>query len=123
MNLTLWIVAGVLALAFAAAGTLKLTTARADLQAKGMAWVEDFTDGQVKGIGALEALGAVGLVLPGLTRVAPVLVPVAAVGLALVMAGAVVTHLRRGEGPAAALPALVLGLLSAFVAWGRFSSY
>lgn len=123
MNVALWIVAGLLALAFLAAGGFKLTTSRADLQAKGMAWVEDFSDGAVKGIGAIEALGGLGLVLPALIGVAPVLVPVAAAGLVLVMAGAVVTHLRRGEGFAAAVPALVLGLLAAFVAWGRFGTY
>ena len=74
-------------------------------------------------IGALEVAGALGLVLPAVTGIAPVLVPLAAVGLVLVMVGAVVVHLRRGDGLAGAAPAIVLGLLAVFVAWGRFGAY
>lgn len=122
MNIALWIVAGVLAAAFAAAGGMKLATPRKQLEPK-MAWVADVSDGQVKGIGAVEVLGAIGLILPAALDIAPVLTPLAAVGLALTMAGAVVVHLRRGDGMAGAAPALVLGLLSVFVAWGRFGPY
>ena len=119
MNIALWIIAGVVAFAMAGAGAMKLGTARSDLEPK-MPWVADFTDGQVKGIGALELLGAIGIILPAAVDVAPILVPIAAVGLALVMAGAVVTHLRRGEPFANAAPALILGLLAVAVAVGRF---
>lgn len=122
MNTLLWIVTGLLALAFLGAGSMKLSKSRAELAPK-MAWVEGFSDGQVKGIGALEVLGALGLILPALTHIAPVLVPVAAIGLALTMVGAVATHARRGEPFAASVPALVLGVLSLVVAWGRFGSY
>ncbi len=122
MNTLLWIVTGLLALAFLGAGSMKLSKSRAELAPK-MAWVEGFSDGQVKGIGALEVLGALGLILPALTHIAPVLVPVAAIGLALTMVGAVATHVRRGEPFAASVPALVLGVLSVVVAWGRFGSY
>jgi len=122
MNIALWIVAGVLAAAFAAAGGMKLATPRKQLEAK-MPWVADASDGQVKGIGAVEVLGAAGLILPAALDIAPVLTPLAAVGLALTMAGAVVVHLRRGDGIAGAAPAIVLGLLSVFVAWGRFGPY
>lgn len=122
MNTALWIAQILLALAFLATGLLKLTQPREQLLAR-MAWVNDFTAGQVKAIGAVEVLGAVGLIVPGLTGIAPILVPIAAVGLALVMLGAVVTHLRRGDGWGAASLPLVLALLSAFVAWGRFGPY
>lgn len=119
MNVALWIVAGVLAAAFAAAGAMKLAQPKAKLVASGMGWAESYSDAGVKGIGAVEVLGAVGLILPPLVGVAPVLAPIAATGLALTMAGAVVVHLKRGEGPGA-VPAVVLLLASAFVAWGRF---
>lgn len=119
MNIALWIVAGLLAAAFVAAGGSKVATPRKQLEAK-MPWVADFTDGQVKAIGAVEVLGAIGLILPAAVNVAPVLVPLAAVGLALTMVGAAVVHLRRGDGIGAAVPAIVLALLCAFVAWGRF---
>lgn len=122
MNILLWVVAGLLALAFLGAGGMKLATPRAGLQEK-MAWVEDFSDNAVKGIGLVEVLGAIGLIVPAATGIAPVLVAWAALGLAGVMAGAVVVHLKRGEGIAAAVPSIVLGLLSLLVAWGRFGAY
>lgn len=122
MNILLWVVAGLLALAFLGAGGMKLATPRAGLQEK-MAWVEDFSDNAVKGIGLVEVLGAIGLIVPAATGIAPVLVAWAALGLAGVMAGAVVVHLKRGEGIAAAVPSIVLGLLSLLVAWGRFGGY
>jgi uncharacterized membrane protein len=83
-----------------------------------MAWVEDFSQGTVRLIGALEVLGALGLVLPALTGVLPWLTPLAALGLVLLMAGAVYTHLRREEGSAVVPPAVLL-LLAALVAVGR----
>ena len=122
MTTALWIVAGLLALAFLAAGVMKLTRPKAALAEAGLAWVEDFRAGTVRLIGALEVLGAVGLVLPAVTGIAPVLVPVAATGLVLLMLGAALTHLRRKEYTGM-LPSLVLLALSAFVAWGRFGPY
>jgi uncharacterized membrane protein len=122
MNVVLWVVAGLLALAFLAAGLPKTTGKREQMIAK-TPYVEVFPQGAVKAIGVAEVLGALGLVVPALTGIAAGLVPVAATGLALLMAGAVVTHLRRGDGVTAAVPGLVLGLLAAFVAWGRFGPY
>lgn len=117
MNIVLWVVAGLLAVAFLASGAMKLTKSKEDLAQQGMAWTEDFSASAVKLIGASQLLGALGLVLPALLDVAPVLTPLAATGLALVMGGAVVVHLRRKE---AFVPPLVLGLLAALVAVGRF---
>ena len=71
----------------------------------------------------VEVLGAVGLILPAVTGIAPVLVPVAATGLVIVSVLAAVMHLRRGDGVASIVPLIVLGLLAAFVAWGRFGAY
>lgn len=121
MNLALWIIAGFLAFAFAAAGAMKVATPKTDLLEK-MPWVADFSEQQVKGIGAVEVLGAIGLILPAALDIAPILTPIAAVGLALTMVGAIVTHLRRGDGVPAAVPGFVLGALAVFVAVMRFGS-
>ena len=121
MNTFLWIVAGLLALAVLATGLLKLTQPKDKLAAAGQAWVEDFSAGAVKGIGALEVLGAIGLILPALLGIAPILVPLAASGLVLVMVGAAVTHARRGEYRNIAANA-VLAVLALIVAVFRFGS-
>ena len=119
MTVLAWILQGVLGLAFLAAGGMKLAQPRKRLIDSGMAWAEDFTDGPVKLIGAVEVLGALGLVLPVLVGVAPVLTPIAAAGLTLLMAGAAVTHVRRGEY-SGAVPSAVLGVLALVVAILRF---
>lgn len=119
MDIVLWILAGLLALAFAAAGLMKLTQPKAKLASSGMAWTEDFSDGQVKAIGAVELLGAIGLVLPAALGIAEILTPLAAAGLALTMVGAAITHVRRGEGTSVPIN-VILGGLALFVAIMRF---
>lgn len=119
MNIALWIVQGLLAVVFGGSGVAKATRDRKRLVDQGITWVEDFSPRAVKVIGILEILAAVGLVLPAITGIAPVLTPLAAVGIGLLMAGAAVVHFRRDEiafiGVIAALFAA-----AAFVAWGRF---
>ena len=122
MNVFLWIVAGLLAVAFLRAGAMKLSQPKAKLSASGMPWVDDFSAGQVKTIGALEVLAAIGLIGPPLTGIAPVLAPLAAVGLVLTMIGAAVVHARRGETQGIVVNAVLL-ILAAVVAWGRFGPY
>jgi uncharacterized membrane protein YphA (DoxX/SURF4 family) len=122
VNVVLWIVAGLLAVAFLAAGLMKLTQPKKKLADSGMGWTEDFSDGAVKGIGALEVLGAAGLILPAALDIVPVLVPIAATGLALLMLGAAVTHARRKESTNIVVNVVLLAL-AAFVAWGRFGPY
>ena len=120
MNIFLWIVAGVLAAFFLAAGVTKLSQSRSKLLANGnMKWVEDFSAGTIKLIGGAEALGALGLILPGALDIAPVLVPLAATGLAVIMIGAIITHGRRKETQPIALNAIVL-VLAVLVAIFRF---
>ena len=121
MNIALWIAAGLLAVAFLAAGVAKLVQPREKL-ATNMGWVEDFSDGPVQLIGLLEVLRAIGLILPAITKIAPILVPLAATGLALIMVGAIVVHARRGEKQAIPIN-IVLLALAVFVAWGRFGAY
>ena len=122
MNIALWIVQGLLALVFGGSGVVKATRDRKRLFDEGITWVEDFPSGAVKAIGVLELMAAVGLVVPALTGIAPVLTPLAAVGIALLMIGAGVVHFRRGEFAFIGVIA-VLFAAAAFVAWGRFGPY
>ncbi len=119
MNVTLWIIAGVLAAAFAAAGLMKLAQPKAKLAASGMAWTEDFSAPQVKGIGTVEVLGAIGLILPAALGIAPTLSALAAAGLAVTMLLATAVHARRGEKSNIPVT-LALAALAAFVAIMRF---
>jgi uncharacterized membrane protein YphA (DoxX/SURF4 family) len=119
MNIALWIIAGLLAVVFLAGGAAKLIQPKEKLAASGLGFVEDVRAGTVKAIGTLEVLAAVGLILPAALDIAPVLVPLAAVGLVLLMVGAIITHLRRHEVKAIVVNLVVLAL-AVLVAWGRF---
>lgn len=121
MNLALWIVAGLLALALVIAGGGKLIMPKEKIAAQGAAsrWVEDFSPGALKALGVLELLAAVGLILPAALDIVPVLVPLAALGLVLLMVGAVITRIRRHEANFV-VGNLALLAIAAFVAWGRF---
>ncbi len=124
MNVALWIAAVVLAFGMGVSGFLKVVFGREKSTSNPrMAWAQDLTDPMFRTIGSLEFLGALGVILPALTGIAPVLVPLAAVGLALIMIGAMVFHVRRGDGAASLVPPLVFTLLAIFVAWGRFGMY
>ncbi len=87
-----------------------------------MAWTEDFSDRGLKGNGAADVLGAIGVILPWLTGIAPILTPLAAVGLALLQFGAMIEHSRRKEYKILPVNAMLF-LLAAFVAFGRFIGY
>jgi len=124
MDGALWIAAITLAIGLGVSGLVKAITGREKLMANPrMAWVENFSDPAIRTIGGLEFLGALGLILPAVTGIAPILVPLAAVGLAITMFGAIVVHVRRGDGTLSVVVPLVLGLTAIFVAWGRFGSY
>jgi hypothetical protein len=121
MNIALWVVSGILAVAYLAAGLNKLIKSKAALVANAnFSWTADFSQGALRGIGAAEVLGAIGLILPELTGIAPVLTPIAAVGLVLIQVGAIATHVRRKEFKV--LPVnIVLLVLALFVAIGRLA--
>ena len=122
MNVVAWILSGLLAVAFIAAGASKLATPRDKLlKNPRMGWANDFTDTQVKGIAALEVLAGIGIILPWLLDIAPVLTPLAAVGMAVVMIGAIATHGRRGELKEALPVNGALLTLAVIVAIIRFS--
>src|ERR1700724_1609570 len=97
MNLALWIVAVVLAAVFAGSGLIKELVPKDKLVTSGQGWAHDYSSTSIRLIGLAEILGAIGLVLPAAVHIAPILVPLAAVGPALVMVGAAVVHARRNE--------------------------
>jgi len=120
MNVALWIVQGLLAFAFAAAGGMKLLayeTYKATSEKNGPGGL---TRGLISFIGVAELAGAIGIVLPMAAGVAPLLSAGAAVGLATIMVLAIGYHVRRRESPAA--PAILFAL-SVFVGVGRFSQW
>lgn len=120
MNIALWIVQGLLAAVYLVAGGLKLVRSREQLVATGrLEWMKDNSDAAVKAVGAIEALGALGLILPQATGIAPVLTPIAAVGLVIVQVLAIRVHLTRNEREPLPVNVILL-ILAAFVAIGRF---
>jgi hypothetical protein len=118
MDLALWIVAGLLASAYLIGGSAKLIMSKDQYAAKA-SWAEDFSDGNVKVMGVLEVLAAIGLVLPAALDIAPFFVPVAALGLVAYMGGATITRIRRHE-LLSMVGDLVFLALAGFVVWGRF---
>ncbi|GAB3819437.1 DoxX family protein [Micromonospora zhanjiangensis] len=121
MNTALWIVAGLLAVLFLLAGGGKLFVSKKKMaEARGaQGWVNNVNPGFVRTLGALEVLGAIGLILPALLDIAPILVPLAATGLATIMVGAVILRIRRHEPKAMLLDLFYLAPI-VFVAIGRF---
>ncbi len=117
MNIVLWIVQVLLALAFLMAGILKVSQPLEKL-AERMGWVRSVPPGAVRVIGTLEILGAIGLIVPALLGILPWLTPLAGAGLALTMVGALALHVSRKEYSQLA-PAGVLLLLAVVVAVGR----
>ena len=122
MNTFLWILAFALAAVFVASGAMKLLAPR-EQQIEKTPYAEDFPHSVIQGIGALEILGALGLVVPALTGIATVLVSLAAAGLAITMVFAALVHARRGDQFRAMLPSMLLALGSVVVAWSRFGPY
>jgi hypothetical protein len=114
MSVLLWVVQGLLAALFLWAGGLKLI-----MSAEEMAGPVVLPVWFLRGIGVCETLGGLGLVLPGLTKIRPELTPLAAAGLTIIMIGATVVTLIGGLVLVALVPLLV-GCLTAFVAYGRW---
>jgi uncharacterized membrane protein YphA (DoxX/SURF4 family) len=122
METAIWIAQGLLAAVLLMAGSMKLAQPKERLAASGQAWVEDFDARQVKGIGALEVLAAIGLILPAALDLVPVFTALAASGVVVLMLGAGATHLRRGE--LQMLPVnMLIGALALFIAIERFGPH
>ena len=120
MNIVLWIVQVLLALLFLFAGGTKLLLPIDVLTSMGSPNQVHLPGSFIRFIGVCEVLGALGLILPGLLRKQRGLTPQSAVGLVIIMIGAVVLTII-GDGVGAAVVPLVTGLLAAFVAYGRWS--
>lgn len=118
MNILLWIIQILLALLFLFAGGMKLKLPIETLQSMGSPNQVQLPGLFLKFIGVCEVLGALGLVLPGLFRTRKGLTAVAAVGLAIIMVGAVIITIA-GDGIVMAVTPFIVGLLCAFVAYGR----
>ena len=119
MNTTLWIVQGLLSAMFTMAGIMKLTQSKEKLS-KQLPWVNDFSTSTVQFIGLSELLGAIGLIVPWITGIAPILTPISAIGICVIMVLATnIVHLKKREYKEIAIN-IFLFLLAAFVAYGRF---
>jgi len=120
MHIALWIAAGLLALVALSGGITKTFIPKEKLEHhEGAAWTRSFSPGFVKTLGVLELLAAVGLILPAVVDVAPVMVPVTAVCWVALMIGAMITHGRLGQIKLV-LVNVVYVALAVFIAVGRF---
>ncbi len=117
MNIALWILAGAMTLAFLAAGFMKAFRPIAEV--KKMPWAQPMSDAQIRAIGAAEILGALGLVIPQATGISTWLTPLAAICLAILMAGAAATHVRLKDPRSAAVTTRVLMAVLIVIAAGR----
>ena len=122
MQTALWIVQALLAAIFLVTGMTKLTQPRLKMAAGPMRWAGDVTDAQFRAIGVVEVLGAIGLIVPAALGIAPLLTPLAALGLVLTMVGAIRTHVRYAEADRLVVPIVVLAL-ALFVAVAGVQTY
>jgi hypothetical protein len=113
----LWVSQGLLALTMLGAGGFKLVTPRLKIAEK-LKWCATWTDRNVKLLGLAEVLGAIGLIVPSVTGILPILTPIAAACLAILMVGAVKTHVDLDESP---LPAAIPLALAILIAAGRLA--
>jgi hypothetical protein len=119
MNLALWIAAGFLAAVALAGGISKTFVPKEKLDAHPLSWTSGASAAFVKTLGVLELLAAVGLILPAVVDVVPVMVPVTAACWVVLMIGAVITHGRLGQPKLVVVTSIYLAV-AAFIAWGRF---
>jgi uncharacterized membrane protein YphA (DoxX/SURF4 family) len=120
MNIAIWVMQGLLAVMFTMAGTMKATQDKAKLAEK-MPWANDYSASMIKFIGVSELLGGIGLIVPQLTGILPILTPLAAFGLVVVMVLAAAYHLRKGENKEVIINVVLLAL-AAIVGYYRFTN-
>lgn len=122
MNVILWLAQGYLAFVFFRIGLRKITWPIVTLQ-KRVAWVEDYSSRFVRAIGIVEVTASLGLILPGLVHVLPVITPITALGLCVLMILGARLHIRRKEYVDALRHEPLIFLVASFIAWGRFMGY
>ncbi|MFE7569191.1 DoxX family protein [Streptomyces sp. NPDC057539] len=115
MNIAYWILAGLLALFYLYAGAMKVFRTRDQLRPM-MAWVDRIPMPAVRGIGVAEVLGAIGLILPPLTGIAPVLALAAAVSLVVLQTGAIAVHLKTDRQVGINIPLILAAALTTWLA-------
>lgn len=120
MNILLWCLQGLLAVIMLMAGSFKLTKTKSELKQKNMEWVDSVSAGNIKLIGFSQLLISFGLILPQLLGILTWLTPLAALGLALEMLGAIILHIRRKDPIQASIPSIIFVIIATFVAYGRF---
>lgn len=118
LNISLWIAQVLLGGMFLMAGITKSTTPVEQLYVS-YPWTKEVSEGMVRFIGISELLAAIGLLLPSILRIKPVLTPIAALGLVLIMLLAMGYHIKHAEYAVIGFN-LVLGAIAVFIAWGRF---
>lgn len=120
MTIVYWIIAALLAISYLFFGGMKVVVAKEKmLERDPESWVKPVPAGAIKTLGILELAGAVGVILPPLTGIAPILAPIAGIGLAIVQVGATILHSRRGEVKGLPMNLLLL-LLAVAAAWIGF---
>jgi uncharacterized membrane protein YphA (DoxX/SURF4 family) len=117
INISLWIAQGLLAAMFIMAGAMK-STQPIEALAEMLPWANEVPSALVRFIGISEVLGGLGLLLPALLRIKPILTPIAAAGLVVVQVLAAGFHVSRGENEVIGMN-IMLVLVAAFIAWGR----
>jgi uncharacterized membrane protein len=121
VEIAVWIVSGLLAFAFTVGGITRLVMPAERYAAMpNQQWLLAVPRAGIVAISIAEILGAIGLIVPVITGIAPILAPIAACCLALIMAGALVFHVRRKEWPNVPVSVVLIALLL-FVAIARFS--
>ena len=117
MNIVLWVAQVALAGMFAMAGFTKVSMSIPEV-IEAVPALEGMAGGLIRFIGTAELLGAIGLIVPALTRIQPKLTAYAGIGLAIIMVLAAIVHGTRGEFPMIGMN-VVLGAVALFIAWGR----
>lgn len=117
LHIVLWVVQGLLAAAFGLAGFMKMTAPLDELAKNGMTFVNEYSSGMVRFIGISELIGAIGLIIPSVFRFKPVLTPLAALGLAIIMVLATIYHIMHKEP---FISSAIIFALTVFIIWGRY---
>ncbi len=119
LHISLWVLQALLAATLIWAAVLKLGKTPPELAAM-WPWAGEVSPSLVKLTGVADLLGGIGLIFPALLRIKPVLTPVAALGIVVLMVCAGVFHIMRGEASQIGFNMVVAGI-AAFIAWGRFT--
>ena len=118
MLIAYWITAGLLSIVYLASGGMKIIRSKEALVASGQNWAKNVSPGLPKLVGLVEVLAVVGMIVPPLVHIAPVLAPLAAIGLALVQVVAIIVHVRLGETKALPVNFILLLLAAATAVLG-----